>query len=114
MELPNEAVVKKSGEKLILSDCELEFISYPSEMHLWEGLLSMEKLHGIFFSSDLVFSLGKADGVVKEGNWQTEIGNISLRQIPDPEGKAKIQQMLAKLNPNFVAVGHGPCLRLAR
>jgi len=45
---------------------------YPSEMHLWEGLLLMENKSGIFFSSDLVFRLGEFNGSVIEGNWQEE------------------------------------------
>ncbi len=109
--ITNEALVKKPGEKLTLSGCELEFISYPSEMHLWEGLLLIENKRGIFFSSDLMFRLGKTNGAVKEGDWQTEIDNISPQQISDPERKTKVQQILAKFNPKFVAVGHGPCLK---
>lgn len=110
--ITNEAVVKRSGEKLVSGDYELEFISYPSEMHLWEGLLLMENKRGIFFSSDLVFRLGKADGAVIEGNWQTEVDSVTPQQVSDPERKAKLQQTLAEFNPKFVAVGHGPCLKL--
>ena len=29
------SIIKKPGDKLISSDYELEFISYPSEVHLW-------------------------------------------------------------------------------
>jgi flavorubredoxin len=109
--ITNDAVVKKPGEKLNSSDYELEFISYPSEMHLWEGLLLMENKRGIFFSSDLVFRMGKANGSVIEGDWKTEVDNISLQQVSDPERKVKLQQALAELSPKFVAVGHGPCLK---
>jgi flavorubredoxin len=109
--ITNDVVVKRSGEKLILGDCEFEFISYPSEMHLWEGLLLMENKRGIFFSSDLVFRLGKADGAVIEGNWQKEVDNITSQQVSDPDRKAELEETLAKLNPRFVAVGHGPCLK---
>ena len=109
--ITNDALVKKPGEKLTFGDCELEFISYPSEMHLWEGLLLMENKRGIFFSSDLVFRLGNANGSIIEGNWQTEVNSISMQQVSDPEGKAKLQETLAQLNPKFVAVGHGPCVK---
>lgn len=34
--ITNQVLVKKPGEKLTSNDYELEFISYPSEMHLWE------------------------------------------------------------------------------
>jgi flavorubredoxin len=108
--ITNEVIVKKPGEKLLSHDCELEFINYPSEMHLWEGLLLMENKRGIFFSSDLMFRLGKANGEIMEGNWQSEVNNIDLEKVPSPEQKEKLQNTLSKLNPKFVAVGHGPCL----
>jgi flavorubredoxin len=109
--ITNDIIVKKPGEKLSLGNHELEFISYPSEMHLWEGLLVTENKLGIFFSSDLVFRLGEASGSVIEGNWKEEVDKISSEQVSDPERKAKLKQTLIELNPNFVAVGHGPCLK---
>lgn len=109
--ITNNTVVKKTGEKLNLGNHELEFISYPSEMHLWEGLLIMEKNLGIFFSSDLVFRLGEASGSIIEGYWKEEVDRISPEQVPDPERRAQLQQTLAELKPKFAAVGHGPCLK---
>lgn len=108
----NDPIAKKPGEKIALGDSEYEFINYPSEMHLWGGLLMIENKSGIFFSSDLVFQFGKAEGAVIEGNWQKEIENISAFQVPDPEGRVKLQQDLLKLKPKFVAAGHGPCVRV--
>lgn len=107
----NNAVAKKPGEKIICNDSEFEFIGYPSEVHLWEGLLLMENKRGIFFSSDLVFQFGKASGIVKEGSWQSEVENITAFQVPDKEAKDKLQDNLLKFEPKFVAAGHGPCLK---
>ncbi|BCZ46707.1 hypothetical protein psyc5s11_27740 [Clostridium gelidum] len=56
-----KTITKKAGEKLTTDSYELEFIDYPSEMHLWDGLLI---------------------------------------------------QTLRQLKPNFIATGHGPCLKL--
>lgn len=109
--ITNDTIIKRPGEKLISNGFELEFINYPSEMHLWEGLLLMENKRGIFFSSDLVFRFGNAQGTVIEGNWQTEIENITPQQVSDPQQRAQLQQTLAQLNPKFVATGHGPCLK---
>lgn len=109
--ITNAAITKKPGEKLISSDYELEFISYPSEVHLWEGILLLENKRGIFFSSDLIFGMGDANGEVIDGNWQKEVDAITLEQIPSTERRAKVQQTLSKLNPKFAAVGHGPCLK---
>lgn len=110
--LANEFITMKFGEKLTTNDYELEFFSYPSEMHLWEGLLVIENRRGIFFSSDLMMRLGEANGTIVESNWHTEITNIRSEQVPDPERRAQLQQSLMKLEPRFVATGHGPCLKI--
>jgi hypothetical protein len=80
-------------------------------MHLWEGLLLMENKREIFFSSDLVFGFGNTHGTVIEGDWQTEIENITPQQVSDPQQRVKLQNTLMQLNPKFVATGHGPCLK---
>ena len=110
--ITNDIIIKKPGEKLVSNEYELEFINYPSEMHLWGGLLLIENKREIFFSSDLVFRFGNAHGIVLEGNWQTEIENITSQQIWDPQQRVQLQQTLVKFNPKFVATGHGPCLKL--
>ena len=110
----NEVITKKPGEKLNTSAYELEFFSYPSEMHLWEGLLAMENQRGIFFSSDLMIRFGEANGTVVESNWHTEINDIRPEQVPDPVRRVQLQQTLLQLNPRFVATGHGPCLKLSK
>lgn len=110
--LAKEIVIKKPGEKLVTKDFELEFFNYPSEMHLWEGLLAMENHRGIFFSSDLMIRFGKEIGTVAESNWLAEIDNIRPEQIPDSQRRAQLQETLSKINPRFVATGHGPCLNV--
>lgn len=110
--LTNEVIIKRPGEKLTTQSYELEFFSYPSEMHLWEGLLAMENQRGIFFSADLMIRFGEASGIVIDSDWQTEINNIRPEQVPNPEQLAILQQTLAQLHPSFVATGHGPCLRV--
>ncbi|WP_088186565.1 MBL fold metallo-hydrolase [Desulfosporosinus sp. FKA] len=110
--LVQEFISKKPGEKLTTESYDLEFFSYPSEMHLWEGLLVLEKRRGIFFSSDLMIRFGEANNTILESNWETEIDDISKEQVPDQERRIKLQQTLKQLNPNFVATGHGPCLKV--
>lgn len=105
-------ITKKPGERLTTDNYELEFFSYPSEMHLWEGLLVMETSRGIFFSCDLMIRFGEANGTLVESIWQTEINNIRPEQVPDPERRIQLQKTLRQLNPEFVAAGHGPCLKL--
>lgn len=108
--IANDFIIKKPGEKLMTDAYELEFFSYPSEMHLWEGLLMMENRRQIFFSSDLMIRLGESSGTVIQSPWQTEVNNIKNEQVPNPQQLAQLQQTLAQLNPLFVATGHGPCL----
>lgn len=110
--IANDFIVKKPGEKLTTNDYELEFISYVSEMHLWEGLLMVENKNGIFFSSDLMFRLGEASGKVIQSHWENEVNSITHEQIPDPDKRYEIKENLLKLKPEFIATGHGPCVRL--
>lgn len=110
--LIKEAVIKKPGERLNADGYELEFLGYPSEMHLWEGLLAIETQRRIFFSSDLMIRFGEELGTSVESSWNTEINNIRPEQVPDTEQRVRLQQALSQLNPRFVATGHGPCLRV--
>ena len=59
-----------------------------------------------------MLEFGQEIGSVKESDWTTEVNNISREQIPDPDKLAQLQKVLLKLDPNFVATGHGPCLKL--
>ena len=110
--LVKEVITKKPGEKLTTDNYELEFFSYPSEMHLWEGLLALETQRKFFFSSDLMIRFGEAEGTIVESDWDSEINNIRPEQVPDPERRAQLQQTLQQLSPQFVATGHGPCLKV--
>lgn len=107
-----DTIVKKAGEILSTGSYELEFISYPSEMHLWDGLLVMENKRKIFFSSDLMLAFGKEIGTVKESNWNEEINNISIEQVPDPRKLERLKHKLGQFNPSFIATGHGACINL--
>jgi len=110
--ITRDFIIKKPGEKLITDEYELEFISYVSEMHLWEGLLMVENKNGIFFSSDLMFRLGEASGKVIQSHWENEINSITHEQIPDPDKRYELKETLLKLSPKFIATGHGPCVKL--
>lgn len=112
--LVKECVTRKPGEKLTTDDYELEFIGYPSEMHLWEGLLAIENRRKVFFSSDLMMRFGQVTTSMVPSAWQTEITGIRPEQIPDTERRMRLQSVLTKLKPQFVAPGHGPILDLRK
>src|ERR1035437_7152704 len=87
--LPGTPQIVKPGEELSLGKHKLSFISYPSEMHLWEGLLAYESTDKILFSSDLFVARG-AEGVIKKTT-RAEAVKIAAMSIPSEEGRAKCQ-----------------------
>ena len=100
---------KKGGEIFEGNDFELEFLNYPSEMHLWDGIVAFEKKRGIFISSDLVFIFGEFHGEIREGSWIKEVENSGAKEISE-----KLFLDLFKLKPNFIATGHGPCVSILK
>lgn len=95
-----------------MGEYEFEFISYPAEMHLWEGLLAFERKQGILFSSDLFMRFGSLDSPVSEANWLEEVEKITLQHIPSPEAKEELQKVLKALPVKAIALGHGPFLKV--
>ena len=103
--------VVKAGDELALGKRHLQFISYPSEVHLGEGLLAYETRDKILFSSDLFISRAGGEAPIKKTN-KAEISKIEARSIPSDEGRSKCQAALEQLDIQLVAVGHGPVLDL--
>jgi len=110
--LAGEAAVRGPEEGFQSPGLSLQFIGYPSEMHLWEGLLALETKRGILFGSDLFLRRGPLPAPVVESDWPAEVEGITPEQIPDPSGRERLRQTLSRLTPAMVAPGHGPCLRL--
>lgn len=110
--ITDNVVIQNGGTKLTGNDYDLEFITYPSEMHMWEGILLFEKKRGIFFSSDLVFRYGDSHGEIIDGNWMNEVESISSEQVPNEELKDKVKVELLKFSPKFIAAGHGVCVKV--
>lgn len=97
---------------LCVGEYEFEFISYPSEMHLWEGLLAFERKQGMLFSSDLFMRFGIVMNPVAEAKWLDEVDSITLQQVPSPEAKKILEDVLRGLPVQKVALGHGPLLKV--
>ncbi len=106
--------IVKAGEELSLGKHRLNFISYPSEMHLWEGLLAYDATDKILFSADL-FGMrgapGEAPSALKKAT-RAEALKIDPRQIPSDEGRAKCLAEIEKLDIHLIAAGHGPTVDL--
>ncbi|MDR2523215.1 MAG: MBL fold metallo-hydrolase [Synergistaceae bacterium] len=104
--------IVKPGETFGGSDFEFEVIAYPSETHLWEGVLFAENRRGIFFSSDLMFQMGETHGQVTESDWESAIAASGAEQLPNIEMQDKLRRDLRSISPNFVASGHGACIKI--
>ena len=108
----NELIIKNPSETLESKNFKLKFIGYPSEMHLWEGLLTVEIDRKLFFSSDLFIKKDKMFEKVAVSNWKDEINNISIQQIPSENALKTLQNTLQDINVKYIATGHGPFLKL--
>lgn len=87
---------KKPGEHIVTDSFDLEFIGYPSEMHLWEGLLAYEHRRKIFFSSDLMMRWGETGSDLVHSSWKDEVGGITAEQVPSPQGRLRLQEDLMR------------------
>jgi flavorubredoxin len=105
------ALVRKPGELLEAGDWTLEFLAYPAEMHLWEGLVAFERRRRILFSADLFIRRGLPRPAIQGLVWRDEVEGISPAQVPAPDARAVLQTTLAALPVEYVAPGHGPFLK---
>jgi len=110
--ITNQFEIKKAGDNWKGNDFEFDIIGYPSEMHMWEGILFVERQRGIFFSSDLMFAMGENHGQVVENTWEDAIKISGVDLIPNANRQKKLLNDLSNLNPMFVASGHGPCMKI--
>lgn len=110
--ITNDVHIKKPGDRILIGGSEFKFISYPSEMHLWEGLLLLDLKRQILFSSDLMVSFGNPKEKVLENTLKEELALITNEQIPDAEKRKKLIQDLSKENIKFIATGHGQCIKI--
>lgn len=108
----HELIVKSPGELLSLKDTSFKFISYPSEMHLWEGILAFEEKQGLLFSSDLFIRMGKVTTAIVASNLKEEIDKIASHQIPSPSTLKAMQEAVSSLPVKYIVPGHGPVLKL--
>ena len=106
--------IKKPGEKFSGKDFNFKIISYPSEMHMWEGLLFMETNRNIFFSSDLMFEMGETHGKIIKKTWSDTVKFSGADHLPSLDMQNKLINDLKTLDPKFVASGHGPCINIIR
>lgn len=112
--ITNQFEIKKAGDKLYGKDFTLSVLGYPSEMHMWEGVLFVEEQRGIFFSSDLMFAMGENHGQIEDKSWEEAVSASGVEYIPNVEMQKMMLDELKKLTPKFVASGHGPCMNIIK
>ena len=100
-----------NDEYLNDGELKLKFINYPSEVHLQNGLICFEENSGILYTSDLMLKFGNGEGKIINSNWHDEIKNVCDNRIPGERAKI-LSESLSKINPKFIAVGHGFCVKL--
>lgn len=105
-------MIVRPGERLSGDDFTYHIIDYPSEAHLNSGILIYEETRKIFFSSDLMMRSGNGSGQVLTSYWRDEIRATNTRQIPNNHMLRSVRHDLSAIEPDFVAVGHGFCLRM--
>lgn len=110
--LVSDVLVKEAKSTLRIEDTDFKFIGYPSEMHLWEGLLLFDLKRGTLFSSDLMIRFGNSGGKVLESTLDKELDRITKDQVPDKEKREKLIDDLKKEDIKFIATGHGECIRV--
>ncbi|MHB1419148.1 MAG: oxygen-binding di-iron domain-containing protein [Bacillota bacterium] len=104
-------VLLKPGQDLTGNGFRLSAIPYPSEAHLWEGVLAFENTMGALFSSDLYLRWGPVEEPVIELDWAEESGKVAPEQIPDPAAREKTIAAIKKLPVKLICTGHGPMIK---
>lgn len=105
-------MIARTGERLSGDDFEYRIIEYPAEAHLHSGILVYEEKRRLFFSSDLMMRSGNGAGETLNSDWPAEIHATGLRQVPNRQLLRALRHDLSLIDPKFIAVGHGYCLKL--
>ena len=59
-----------------------------------------------------MFRLGDSHGKLIESVWRDEVYSIDMSRVPNEEKLKSMKNELLKIDPEFIAVGHGPCVRV--
>ena len=98
------------GESLDLGGLELEFLLTPFEVHLWDGLMALERTSGMLFSSDLFMQRGNPP-VTADSLAEVDPGKVETSSIPARRKLRATLERLASLTISAVAPGHGAVLK---
>lgn len=105
-------LIKHPKDEMKIGNLNFKFINYPSEMHLWDGLLLLDLERKILFSSDLMIRFGNPEKKILENTLEKELNNVTKEQIPDNEKREKLIEDLKNEDIKFIATGHGECIKI--
>lgn len=105
-----EIIIVLPEKELKGGELDLQFFDYPSEVHLQNGVVCLEKNSGIFYSGDLMLRTGNGVGKVMTTKWSDEVGAIDEERVPSVKLAEKLKADLLAVSPDFIAVGHGFCV----
>lgn len=102
----NSPKVVKDDEEVDLGTRKLRFISTPSEVHLWEGIIAYEEKSRILFSGDIFGQMSDGEGAPPE---EIKKGVVAMarRAMPSKEQLVTFIQRVKKLDIKTIAPGHG-------
>lgn len=101
----------KEGDELVLGRRRLQFINYPSEPHLQDGLIAYDATDKVLYSADLFTRRGAGAAPVVKGD-RSVLGEIPSQAIPAEDRRLKCQEAIKKLDIALIATGHGPAIDL--
>ncbi|MDO5294491.1 MAG: MBL fold metallo-hydrolase [bacterium] len=106
-------IIACNSETTVKDDhVEFQFIDYPAEFHLQNGILAFEKKSGILYSADLFLRFGEGADQCMDLEWEKEVASLTEQSVANKEKLVKLKEDLMEINPSFVAVGHGYCLKV--
>ncbi|GLW38868.1 hypothetical protein Pcaca04_28040 [Pectobacterium carotovorum subsp. carotovorum] len=107
----NESFLIQTEDKAFRAgDLDFRFIDYPSEVHMWNGLIALEATRSILFSSDMFVRFGRPDRNNIKSNWSSEIASLAKDRFIPIDKLAILQKKLSPLNVGLIAPGHGNCI----
>ncbi|MCH3978643.1 MAG: hypothetical protein LKE35_06715 [Candidatus Methanomethylophilus sp.] len=77
-------IVGDSANGINDGELALRFYKYPSEVHLQNGVLCLDRGSGVFYSSDLFFR-GMSDGKIQEDTWDRVLTTVDRHFMPSRE-----------------------------
>jgi len=110
--ITKDILVRNPGDTLEAGAYKFKFISYPSEMHLWEGLMAFETEQGLLFSSDLFAEMGRLEEPVVPSSLKEEVQKIAPDRIPSPDACKAVKEAVLALPVKYILPGHGPCRKV--